>query len=46
LQAKVICHQKIPFSFPQYELDESYHKKLEENKTQAEERTAKKRAKR
>jgi len=30
----------------QYELDESYHKKLEENKTQAEERTAKKRAKR
>ena len=30
----------------QQELDESYHKKLEENKSQAEEKTAKKRAKR
>ncbi|CAH3103785.1 unnamed protein product [Porites lobata] len=30
----------------QHELDESYHKKLEQNKTQAEEKTAKKRAKR
>ena len=30
----------------QQELDESYHKKLEENKSQAEEKTAKRRAKR
>jgi len=46
-----LCHipHKKFWSFScdfQQELDESYHKKLEENKNQAEEKTAKKRAKR
>ena len=36
----------VCFSFFQQELDESYHKKLEEKQNQAEEKTAKKRAKR
>lgn len=35
----------IPFT-SQKELNESYHKKLEENRAQADEKTAKKRAKR
>lgn len=39
-----ICY--LRFSFFQQELDESYHKKLEEKQNQAEEKTAKKRAKR
>jgi len=47
----ILCHipHKKFWSFScdvQQELDESYHKKLEENKNQAEEKTAKKRAKR
>jgi len=44
-----IPHKRIILVFffdVQQELDESYHKKLEENKSQAEEKTAKKRAKR